>query len=180
MNIKKLIVWLLGSLFVFVGLYFVAEWQMNKAISEFLERKLPSHIQYSYDRLEISLIHGDLDFKNLLVNSVGRQTSSCEILLRSENIGISGLSYWKFFLKDEIHAKEIHLSLPNLNFKTCPNDTSNVTKTNKPINLLKSISVDEIVLEQGHVEIWDSQATNRLLKVGTINFSMKDVITDSV
>lgn len=180
MNIKKLIVWLLGSLFVFVGLYFVAEWQMSKAISEFLERKLPSHIQYSFDRLEISLIQGDLDFKNLLVNSVGRQTSSCEISLRSENIGISGLSYWKFFLKDEIHAKEIHLSLPNLNFKTCPNDTSNVTKTNKPINLLKSISVDEIVLEKGHVEIWDPQATNRLLKVGTINFSMKDVITDSV
>lgn len=180
MKSRKLIVWFLGSLFVLIGLYFVAEWQMRKAITEFLDRKVPNHIQYSYDQLEISLLNGDLDFENLVVNNVGRQTSSCEISLKSENIGISGLSYWKFFLNDEIHVKEIHLSQPNLNFKTCPKDTTNRSKTNNPINLLKSISVNEILLEKGHVEIWDSQGTDRLLKVETIDFSMKDVLTDSI
>ena len=180
MNFRKLIVWLLGLSLVFVGLYFVAEWQMKKAIVSFLERKVPDHIQYSYDQLNLNLLRGNIEFGNATVNSMGRQTSSCEIRIHTSDIIVKGFSYKRFFSDNEVHAKEIRLSRPNLYFKTCPKDTTNISKANKPINLLKPISVDNIVLETGQVEIWDSQGGDRLLKVDTIDFSMKYVGTDSM
>ncbi|KAA2219835.1 DUF748 domain-containing protein [Maribacter flavus] len=179
MNFKKISIWLLGFLILSIGLYFFAEWQMKKAIAEFLERKVPSHVQYSYDQLDISLIKGNLDFENPVVNNLGRQTSSCEISANMEKIAIKGFSYWRLFLKGEIHATEILLSKPNLTFKTCPADTTTASKGNTPIHLLKPISVNTITLKDGHMEIWDSNGEKQLLNVGTLDFVIKEVATDT-
>lgn len=180
MNIRKWIAWLVGLFLLLGGLFYVAEWQMKKKVVSFLERKVPNHIQYSYDRLNLSLLQGNIKFRNLNINSSGRQTSSCEITIHAADVSVKGFSYKSFFSDNEIHAKEIRLEGPSLNFKTCPKDTTNVTKANKPINLLKPISVNEIVFEKGHVEIWDSSGEERLLKVDTIDFSIYDIATDSI
>ena len=180
MNLKHIITWALGIIILSLGLYFLAEWQMKKAIVEFLERKVPDHIQYSFDQLNINLIKGNLNFRNTNVNSTGRQTSSCEIIVKTDEIFVKGFSYWRFFSKNEIHARNIELVKPSLNFKTCPKDTTNISQTNKPINLLKPISVEEIVFTRGSVEITDSSGEENLLKVETIEFSIKDVGTDPI
>ena len=125
-------------------------------------------------------MNGDLDFEYPVVNSLGRQTSSCEISVNTDKIAIKGFSYWRMFLKGEVYAKEIRFSKPKLIFKTCPKDTAKTSNENTPINLLKPISVDNIVLETGQVQIWDSQGGERLLKVDTVDFSMKYVGTDSI
>lgn len=179
MNFKNIIFWLLGFLTFSFGFYFFAEWQMKKAIAEFLERKVPSHVHYSYEQLDISLLKGNLDFENPLVNNWGRQTSSCEISAKMEKIAIKGFSYWRLFLKGEIHAEEILLSKPNLIFKTCPEDTANATKGNSYIHLLKPIYVNIIALEEGHMEIWDAKGETQLLNVGTLDFFIKEVATDT-
>lgn len=180
MNMKRITKWLLGVLLLLVGGYFFSEWQMRKAISEFLERKVPNHVNYSYDRLAISLIHGDLEFESPKVNSIGRQTSSCEIAVNTERISIKGFSYWRFFLKDEIHAKEIRLKNPIINFKTCPKDTINQSQTSTKINLLKPISVNSVVFESGKVQISDSKGEEILLAIESLDFKVKEVGTDSV
>ncbi|ASV30766.1 DUF748 domain-containing protein [Maribacter cobaltidurans] len=179
MNFKRIITWALGVTIFSLGLYFLAQWQMKKAVVEFLERKVPNHIQYSFDQIDINLVNGDLKFGNTNVNSTGRQTSSCEIIIQTDEILVKGFSYWRFFSKNQIHARKIELVRPSLNFKTCPKDTTNISQANKPINLLKPISVDKIVFRKGKVEIADSSGDENLLKVETIDFSMKDVSTDA-
>ncbi|RRQ50626.1 DUF748 domain-containing protein [Maribacter algicola] len=179
MNFKRIITWALGVIIFSIGLYFLAQWQMKRAIVEFLERKVPNHIQYSFEQIDINLVKGDLKFGNTNVNSTGRQTASCEILLQTNGILVKGFSYWRFFSKNQIHARKIELVKPFLNFKTCSKDTTNIGKTNS-INLLKPISVDEIVFRKGSVEITDSSGEKNLLKVETIDFSIKDVGTDAI
>lgn len=180
MNYKGILKWALGIIILFSGLYFLAEWQMKKSIVEFLERKVPNHIQYSYEQLNINLLKGDLEFRNAVVNSSGRQTSSCEIIIHSDEILVKGFSYWRFFSNNEIHVGKIELDEPSLNFKTCAKDTTDISQANKPINLLKPISVNEIVFKKGKVEILNSSGEQNLLKVETIDFSMKDIGTDSI
>jgi hypothetical protein len=114
--------WFLVLIVFFIGAYMVAEWKMKKEVVVFLNRKVPDHIGFSYDRLYINLFKGGLEFDKVEVKSLGRQTSSCEIILNADNLSISGFSYWKIFFEKSIYLKNLTLSKPRLNFKTCPKD----------------------------------------------------------
>ncbi len=171
--------WFLVLIVFFIGAYMVAEWKMKKEVVDFLNLKVPDHIDFSYDRLNINLFKGDLEFEQVEVKSLGRQTSSCEIIINADNLSISGFSYWKILYEKSINIKNLTLSKPHLNFKTCPKDLNeaNATKSN-PINLLKEIFIEELIFDSGIVEILDSNNEKELLTVKSINLNLKNVATD--
>jgi hypothetical protein len=175
----RFIKWLIVLIVFFIGAYMVAEWKMKKEVVDFLNRKVPDHIDFSYDRLNINLYKGYLEFKQVEVKSLGRQTSSCEIIINADNLSISGFSYWKIFFEKSIYLKNLTLSNPHLNFKTCPKDSNdaNATKPN-PINLLKEIFIEELIFDSGIVEILDSNEEKELLLVKSIDLNLKNVATD--
>ena len=161
-----------------IGGYIVAEWRMKIEVQRFLERKIPNHIEFSYDALNINLIYGDLAFDKVKVISLGRQTSSCEIRVQADLLSVEGFSYWKFFQKDAIYLKKLILSEPHLNFKTCPKDTTDNVTASKPINLLKPIFIKELIFNAGQVEIRDPDDEVEPLTVKTIQLSLNDVETN--
>ncbi|SEL01062.1 hypothetical protein SAMN04488008_102616 [Maribacter orientalis] len=171
--------WFLVLIIFFIGAYIAAEWKMKKEVVDFLNRKVPDHIDFSYDRLNINLFKGDLEFEKVEVKSLGRQTSSCEIIINADNLSISGFSYWKIFFEKSIYLKNLTLSKPRINFKTCPKESKqeNATKSN-PINLLKEIFIEELILDSGIVEILDSNEEKELLSVKSIDLNLKNVATD--
>ncbi|WP_424003801.1 hypothetical protein [Maribacter sp. IgM3_T14_3] len=175
----KILKWVVLLLIISIGGYMLAEWKMKKEIVSFLERKVPDHIDFSYDQLTINLIKGNIAFNDVAVISLGKQTSSCEIKINAEQLSIQGFSYWKILFQNSIYLKTLTLSKPHLNFKTCPKDPDNVVanKTN-PINLLKEIYVEELIFDSGIVEIWDSKEEVELIAVESIDLSLKEVATD--
>lgn len=177
---NRIIKWFLVVFVFVISGHMVAEWQMKKQVVEFLERKIPNHIDFAYDKLKINLIRGDLEFTKVEVLSLGRQTSSCEIKVGADKLSITGFSYWKIFFEKSIYLKTLSLSKPHLNFKTCPKNRGeeNSTKAN-PINLIKEIFVEELSFESGIVEIWNNNEEQNLLDVQSINLSLKNVSTDS-
>ena len=157
----------------------LAEWKMKKEVVSFLERKVPDHIDFSYDKLTISLIKGNIAFKDVAVVSLGKQTSSCEIKVDAEMLSINGLDYWKILFQKSIYIKSLTLTKPHLNFKTCPENADNeVASKSNPIKLLKEILIEEIIFDKGRVEIWDSNEEVALIAVDQINLSLKEVATD--
>lgn len=85
-----------------------------------------------------------------------------------------------FFFKDAIVVKDIILSQPDFNFRTCPNETlENVNITNR-INLLKSIEIDRLELNSGKIHIWDTEAQQEILAVENMQLELNEIITDSV
>ena len=175
----RILKWFLVLFVFFIGAYMVATWKMKKEIVDFLNQKVPDHIAFSYEKLNINLFNGDLEFEKVEVESSGRQTSSCEILINADNLSISGFSYWKLLFEKSIYLKSLTLSKPHLNFKTCPKDPTEkeVTKPN-PINLLKEIFIEELIFDSGIVEIWDSSEETELLSVKSIDLNLKNVATD--
>jgi len=162
-----------------VGGYMLAEWKMKKEVVSFLERKVPDHIDFSYDKLNINLIKGNIAFKNVAVVSSGKQTSSCEIKVDAELLSINGFDYWKILFQNAIYIKSLTLTIPHLNFKTCPQESDNVVANkSNPINLLKEIFVEEIIFDAGKVNIWDSNEEKELIAIEQINLSLKKVATD--
>ncbi|TDT46213.1 hypothetical protein CLV90_0259 [Maribacter spongiicola] len=175
----KILKWVVLLLILCIGGYILAEWKMKKEIVSFLERKIPDHIDFSYDQLTINLIKGNIAFNDVAVVSLGKQTSSCEIKIDAEQLSIQGFSYWKILFQNSIYIKSLTLSKPHLNFKTCPKDPNNVVANkSNPINLLKEIYVDELIFDTGIVEIWDSKEEVELIAVESIDLSLKEVATD--
>lgn len=89
-----------GLFFACLGVfsfYYVAEWQMQKKIVDFLNRKVPEHIHLSYESLQINLFQGKIFFKEVNINVKGKQTSSCEINILANEVDIYGFNYWSFF-----------------------------------------------------------------------------------
>lgn len=173
----RILKWLL-LLFIFViGGYIFAEWRMKIEVKEFLDQKVPNHIDFSFGALEINLLKGHLRFEDIKVVSLGRQTSSCEIIVNAEQLAVDGFSYLKFFFDKSIYLKKLTLSTPLLNFKTCPKDTANNVSAAKPINLLKPIFIEELVLDSGAVEIWNTEKEIELLSIKSINLSIYDIAT---
>ena len=176
---SKILKWLVFLLIFCVGGYMLAEWKMKKEVVSFLERKIPDHIDFSYDKLTISLLKGNIAFNDVAVVNLGKQTSSCEIKVDAEKLSIKGFDYWKILFQKSIYIKSLTLTKPHLNFKTCPENADNeaVNKTN-PIKLLKEIFVEEIIFDEGRVEIWDTNEEVELIAVDQLNLSLKEVATD--
>ncbi|WP_300026678.1 hypothetical protein [uncultured Maribacter sp.] len=176
---SKFLKWFVLLLIFFVGVYMLAEWKMKKEVVSFLERKVPDHIDFSYNALTINLIKGNITFKDIAVVSLGKQTSSCEIKIDADELSIKGFDYWKILFQKSIFIKNLTLAKPHLNFKTCPTDTDNVVANkSNPINLLKEILVEEIIFDSGRIEIWDATEEVQLIAVDEINLSLKQVATD--
>ena len=175
----RILKWFLVLIVFFIGAYMVTEWKMKKEVVEFLNRKVPDHIDFSYETLNTNLFKGDLKFEKVKVQSLGRQTSSCEIIINADYLSISGFSYWKIFFEKSIYLKNLTLSKPYLNFKTCPKDSNEVNSPkSKPINLLKEIFIEELIFDSGIVEILDFNEEKDLLSVKSIDLNLKNVATD--
>ncbi len=171
-----------GLFFTCLGVfafYYVAEWQMQKKIVDFLNRKVPEHIHLSYESLQINLLKGNISFKEVSINAEGKQTSSCEINILANEVDIDGFNYWSFFFKDAIVVKDIILSQPDFNFKTCPNETPDNTNITNRINLLKSIEIDRLELNSGKIHIWDTEAQQEILAVEKMQLVLHEITTDS-
>ena len=174
----RILKWFFILAVVVIGGYMVAEWRMKVEIKKFLDLKVPDHIDFAYENLDISLLKGSLEFDEVNVISHGRQTSSCEIIIEAGQVAIEGFSYWKILLDKSVFLKKLTLSKPHLNFKACPKDTSDVSGSN-PINLLKPIFIEDLAFDSGSVEIWNTTREVELLSVKSIDLNLKHVTTDS-
>ncbi|TLP70622.1 hypothetical protein [Maribacter sp. ACAM166] len=170
--------WFLLVIAVLIGSYMAAKWRMKFEVVEFLNNKVPDHIDFSYDKLKINLLKGNLEFENVEVLSLGRQTSSCEILINADELSIKGFSYWSVFFEKSIYLKTLMLTKPHLNFKTCPKEEADNAAQPNPINLLKEIFIEELIFDSGMVEIWNSSKEIELLSVESIDLNLKNVSTD--
>ena len=176
---SKILKWLIVGFIVCIGGYMLAQWKMKSEVISFLERKVPNHIDFAYDNITIDLLKGNIAFEEVVVVSLGKQTSSCEIKVNADRLSITGFSYWKLLFKKSIFLKTLTLTKPHLNFKTCPNDSDNeeANKSN-PIKLLKEIFVEELIFDSGIVEIWDANEEVELISIESIDLSLKQVTTN--
>lgn len=174
----RLFKWLFILTVIVLVANMVAEWQMKLKVKDFLNRKVPDHIDFSYDNLDINLLKGSLEFEKIAVLSLGRQTSSCEIIINAEQLSIEGFSYWKIFFDKSIYIKSLTLSKPYLNFKTCPKDTETEATKANPIKLLKPIFIEELIFESGKVDLWNFGNELEILSVKEIDLNLKHVSTD--
>ncbi|SIQ01301.1 protein of unknown function [Maribacter ulvicola] len=157
----------------------IAEWKVKKEIIAFLEQKVPNHIEFTYDELTLSLLKGSIAFNDVEVVNLGKQTSSCEIKINANQFAIKGFNYWKMLFEKSIFIKSLTLSKPHLKFRTCPKRPDNKDEIkNNPIKLIKEIFIEDLILDSGIVEVWDSEEKVELISVESIKLHLNNVATN--
>ena len=170
---------------VFLGLLIVAALLMlsvqlmaKKSIANFVETKLPSHMQLEYKLIDVNVLTGTAKFKTIdfrvrAVDSLKQVTR-----LQIGSLEVIGLGYWQFLFNKKIALKSLNIEKPILKsyLKEKQTDTSQ-TDSNK-IGLLKQIYIDEINVANGDVTLLKSDNDSLAMKLDSVNIKIDHVTTN--
>ena len=94
---KLKIVWILILIFGVVCL--VLQLRAEYAVENFLKRKIPGHLQLTYDELNVNFLRGNLGFENVSLKIKNRDSLQVHTVVRSEAIQIEGFRYFQLIFK---------------------------------------------------------------------------------
>lgn len=151
----------------------------DNKIRDYLDRKIPSHIDLKYDDLDVNIITGDLRFHNLSADLYNRDTSIIHTSFKADLLALDGLGYWQFFVKETIDLNEIILDHPEVTYMPDRKFARKDTVERGVVNLLKTIIVDKLRIDHGVLQVVRDSQENHQLEIRDINFTLSDAKIDS-
>ena len=135
----------------------VANSLIKSKLERFIAEELPKNMEGSYKDLSIHLLNGSLLLTNPSLTVRNKEDSIKHTFINVKELRISGISYWRYLIKNEIHIGEITLENPEVTYykdrknpikDTVPQDAA---KINKPIfvDLLQIDSAELTIYETG-------------------------------
>ena len=133
-----------------VSSYFLLQWSAKIAVEDFLNRKIPNNITYTYEELKVDFLRGDLLFFRPQIEIRNNVTGAIQLTVDLERISIGGMHYWRLFYHEEIKVSKILIDEPDFTFQKREQQNE---KPDKVIKLLKPINVADLVVKNGRVRI---------------------------
>lgn len=130
--------------------YFFFQWRAKIAVEDFLGRKIPDNITFTYEDLKVDFLKGDLLFLNPNIEIRNNATEDTQLSVDVERIGIGDIHYWRLFHHEEIKVSEILINEPDFTFQKREQQKE---KPDKVIKLLKPIDVEDLIVTNGSVRI---------------------------
>lgn len=131
---------------------------------------LQPNTQITYSDLDINTFRGDVTFKDLNIKILGENTDSTLVIATLEQLKIDDLSYWNWFVNDNILVEKLIITKPNITYYHNPLvNTEAFKKNTSTIN--KEIIVQQISVVNGKVEILKFSNEAVILKTDTVNFT---------
>jgi len=146
-------------------------------VSNFLNAKIPSHIDWNSDDISVNIFSGTVTFDNLVVELRNRDSDDAHTKLNLTQLHISGLSYTQFIFNDTFEASKIELENPKIAYRSNIYSSPKKSASKGLVNLLKKIIVDEIAVVNGQFEIIDTAKEDVALSVKNFNFTLESAKT---
>ena len=116
-----------------------------------MHRKIPGNITFNYDKLKVNIVQGNLFFSNPKIEIRNNANDSVQLTVGLAQINIENIHYWKLLKNEEINVDRILINKPDFTFQTRQKKLNE--ESNKTIKLLKPIYVEDIVVENGRIQI---------------------------
>jgi len=177
MMMKTIKVLAVCAIVAILGLLFL-QLRAKTMVVDFLEAKIPSHINFKYDDLSVNILSGTVGFDNLSVTLSNRDSTLIHTHIKSKNLTVEDFFYSQFFMNNTIEANKIKLNQPVLKYYQHLKLPKKDTSAQGVVNLLKTIIVDEIAIENGRFLMYGQSEDSLKMSVNNINFSLYDAKTD--
>ncbi len=153
----------------------------EKTVSGFLEKKLPPHIELTYEKLNVNLLTGSVDFTNLVLHIKNKDTLPVHTVSTIKALNIDGISYRQFAFNNTIEIT--NLEIDGLRVEHHPkNNNEKLHKKSLPvghIKLLKTVLIDKLEINNGEFSLIKTENDSIKVHVGEIDLDVFDIKTDS-
>lgn len=168
---------LLGVLFSVIAIISIAQISAKSAVADFLERKLPQHVQLHYQGMHANVLSGTIGLEQISLDFYDRDSMVLNTRVKMDGLSLEGLGYWDFLFNAKIDVERLLLERPNVQyypFRILPK------KTGEPegvVQLLKVIAIDELAVQNGSLDILRDDADSTAVALRNINVSIENTGT---
>ena len=170
---RILLILLLGAVVVLA----IAQISAKTAVANFLERKLPRHVQLKYGSMHANVLSGTVGLDEVFLDFYDRDSMLLNTRVKMDGISLEGLGYWDFLFNATIEIERLLLERPVVHYypyRIVPNSH------NEPqgvVQLLKVIAVDELSVQEGSLHVMRDNADSTAVALKNINVSIEDAGT---
>lgn len=177
-NLKKLSYILLSIGVVLVISVVAANFILKNKVEDFIENKLPENMEGAYSSLSLSVLGGSVMLENPSFSVGNREDNIKYTFINAEKLQISGISYWNYLVKDEIHIGEFFLETPQISYykhRKSPSDST----SQKPLEIEKEIFLDVFNIKNADITIFDEGKDSTKLHTKNFSLKIKDIHADN-
>ena len=171
--VSTLFIIIVGVLLVFT----IAQISAKTAVANFLERKLPQHVQLHYGGMHASVINGTIGLQEISLDFYDRDSMVLNARVKMDDLSLVGLGYWNFLVNNTISVERLHLERPQVwyyPYRILPKKNS---EPEGVVKLLKEIFIDELVVQDGSLNVLRDGADSTAVALKKINVSIENVGT---
>lgn len=158
--------------------FLIIQLRAKTMVANFIEAKIPPHLNVSYENLTVNIFTGTVDFDEVFVELSNRDSTLIHTDIKSEHLLVKGIQYGQFFFNNTLEARMIKLSQPEMIYHRHLKLPRKDTISQGVVNLLKTIKVDEISINNGSFVIFGQAEDSIELSTKNINFTLFDAKTD--
>jgi hypothetical protein len=155
----------------------IAQSMAKDAVSDFLVRKLPRHVQLEYKDMQVNLLAGTVGLKDIALDFYDRDSMLLNTKVRMDVLSLEGLGYWDFLFRNKIDVHQLLLKGPEVRYypyRILPDPDS---EPEGVVNLLKIIEIEKLLVENGRLDVLQQNEDSIALTVRKVNFSVDDART---
>ncbi len=162
---------------VFVVGIAIAQLMAKSAVSNFLIRKLPHHVQLSYHEMDVNVLDGTIGLKDITLDFYDRDSMLLNTSVRMDNISLEGLGYWDFLFHKKIDVKQLLLKRPQVRYYPYRLLPKKDAEPEGVVKLLKGIAIGKLSVENGRLDLLQRGEDSIALSIKDVNFFVEDART---
>ncbi|MBC6998122.1 hypothetical protein [Cytophaga sp. FL35] len=144
-------------------------------VADFLQRKIPTHINLEYDHIQTNILNGSITITNVEMAIKDRDSLKLHTTIQLNSISLIDLEYGPFFLKDNIVVSQLDVDKPEVNYYISKDYPQKKKERQGVVSLLKTIEVEKLKVVEGVLTVHKNDSTT--LKAASINFEANHIQT---
>lgn len=168
---------LIVLLVLLIAIVAIAQFNAKTAVAEFLEKKLPHHIQLHYKSIHANVLSGTIGLRNISLNFYDRDSMVLNTKVEMDALSLEGLGYWDFLVNAKVAVQRLLLERPKVRYypyRILPKEEKGPQGV---VKLLKSIAVKELSVQKGSLDLLRDDLDSSAVALRNINFSVENVST---
>ncbi|PKA97279.1 hypothetical protein B0O79_0933 [Flavobacteriaceae bacterium MAR_2009_75] len=153
----------------------VAHFKAESWVGDFLDRKLPPHVQLSYEQLNVDILSGSIELKEIDLRLKNRDSLTEHSNIQLKSLNLIDLNYWHFFMNERIQVEVLELDQPSVRHYLDKVVSSKNKERRGVVSLLKTIKVERLTVKNGELTLHNKDSLTFNTK--DINFEVYDAKT---
>ena len=160
-------------------LSFFANSIAKNKIEALIKEKMPEHIELDYKNLSVKTLRGTIAVSEPKIQIKLKDSSLIRTQLSMDKLIVGNISYWDYFMNDQIHIGKLEFKeLNTVHYKNRNEKIKDTTLPKKVNKLPESVKINKIILDNASAIIYDGTKDSTLLSLKNTSVLIKNIEFD--